>query len=288
MTSLLFATAAALGVYLVLTPRSPAPENRMLRRLHDRHPGRTLLMVAGLEGVSPSQFIASSVMVGAFSTILTAAVFGLGISSVIVGLVALSVPTMSWRSRISRRRSAAQEAWPRMIDELRVLTGPGGRPIPQALIEVGLRGPVELRGAFEAAQREWALTTDFKRMVTVLKERLTDPTADVVLETLLVAVEVGGGLDARLEALAEDRRADQSDRKDAIAKQSGARFARMFVVIVPAGMALAGLTVGDGSEAYRTPAGQLFVSLGLILVIGCWIWAAAIMRLPEPSRVFDR
>ena len=122
----------------------------------------------------------------------------------------------------------------------------------------------------------------------MLKERLADPTADVILETLVVAVEVGGDLETRLGALAEDRRQDEIDRKDAAAKQSGAKFARLFVIIVPAGMALAGLSVGDGASAYGTVTGQLLVSAGIALIVVCWIWASRIMRLPQPIRVFDR
>lgn len=288
MTSFWLAAIAAIGTYMVLTGRSTRSAGR-LGGLSDRW--RTLqgrMAAVGLEGISPAQFVVSSTLVGLCASILTAAVFGFGSAALLVGPIAASIPTLSWRSRRLRRREVAQDAWPRMIDELRVLTGAGGRPVPQALIEVGLRGPQELRPAFESAQREWALTTDFPRMVSILKERLADPTADVVLETLLVAVEVGGDLDRRLVALAEDRRADQSDRKDAAAKQSGARFARMFVIIVPAGMALAGLSVGDGAQAYRTTGGQLLVSLGIALVAVCWIWAASIMRLPRPLRVFDR
>jgi tight adherence protein B len=99
---------------------------------------------------------------------------------------------------------------------------------------------------------------------------------------------VGGDLDARLEALAADRRRDLQDRKEADAKQAGARLARWFVVLVPAGMAMAGLNVGDGRAAYHTPVGQLLVAVGIGLVVGCWWWAGRIMHLPDDERVFDR
>ena len=175
-----------------------------------------------------------------------------------------------------------------MIEEIRVLVGSGGRSIPQALIDVGLRGPDELQPAFRAAQREWALTTDFERTVRVLKHRLADPTADAACETLLVAAEVGGDVDRRLRALAEDRRQDLLGRKEARSRQAGARLARTFVVVVPAGMALAGLSVGDGGAAYRSATGQLLVGIGIALVVVCWAWAGRVMRLPEPRRVLDR
>ena len=139
-----------------------------------------------------------------------------------------------------------------MIEEIRLLTSSLGRSIPQALFEVGRRCPEELRPAFEAAHREWLLSTDFARTVDVLKAGLADPTADAACETLLVAHELGGSdLDRRLEALIEDRVQDTQGRKDATAKQAGVRFARRFVLIVPVGMALAGLSVGNGRAAYR-------------------------------------
>ena len=65
------------------------------------------------------------------------------------------------------------------------------------------------------------------------------------------------------------------------------RFARRFVLLVPVGMALAGLSVGNGRAAYRTPQGQLFVAVGVAMVVACWLWAGRMMRLPEQDRVFD-
>ena len=104
----------------------------------------------------------------------------------------------SRRSASSRRRSVAR--CPRRCS----------RPAPRA--------PASLRPAFEAARREWVLSTDFERTVRVLKAGLADPTADAACETLLVAHEVGGtDLDRRLEALIDDRMLDVQGRKDAAA-----------------------------------------------------------------------
>jgi len=238
--------------------------------------------------VTPLQFAGTVIGFGMATAMMTALLFGPGIGALLVGVIAGAWPAATWRARRTAARRAAQDHWPRLIEELRVLVGPMGRPIPQALLEVGARGPTELRGAFAAAQREWALTTDFERTVTVLKERLADPTADATCETLLVVHEVGGEVDSRLAALAEDRRRDLEDRKDARAKMAGARTARLFVVLVPLGMAIAGLNVGDGREAYRTTVGQTLVAFGIGLVAACWWWAATLMRLPVERRVFDR
>jgi hypothetical protein len=34
--------------------------------------------------------------------------------------------------------------------------------------------------------------------------------------------------------------------------------------------------------------GQFLVSVGIALIIACWLWASRIMRLPEAERVFDQ
>jgi tight adherence protein B len=216
------------------------------------------------------------------------AVFGF-LPGLAVGAFAASLPIRTFRKRRDDRLAKAQEAWPRMIEEIRIQAASLGRSIPQALFEVGRRGPIELRPAFEAAHREWLLSTDFERTVAVLKERLADPTADAACETLLIAHELGGAdLERRLEALAEDRRQDMQNRKDARARQAGARFARRFVLIVPMGMALVGLTIGTGRHAYQTPGGQIGVLIALGVIAFCWVWAGRLMRLPEERRVFAR
>ena len=116
------------------------------------------------------------------------------------------------------------------------------------------------------------------------------PTADATCETLLVAHELGGtDLDRRLEALVEDRIQDVQGRKDARAKQAGVRFARRFVLIVPLGMALAGMSVGNGRERLRhARSGSSRSSPASAWSSLCWVWAGAIMRLPEEERVFER
>jgi tight adherence protein B len=289
MSSLVVAACAAVGVYLLLTRSrrsSSAPRRPTVAGLSAWVEQR--LKQAGLSDVSPLQFAGASGAVGMLALVPAAALFGVGPSALIVAVAAACLPAAAWRNRRAAARRAAREAWPRLIEELRVLTGSVGRSIPQALLEVGLRGPVELRPAFEAAQREWALTTDFERTVEVLKHRLADPTADATCETLLVAAQVGGDIDSRLQALAEDRRQDLQGRQEAIAKQAGAKLARLFVIVVPAGMALAGMSVGDGAAAYRSAMGQLLVTLGIVVVVVCWWWASRIMRLPESGRVFDR
>ncbi len=295
MTAFLIAMVAGYGAHLVSSaalfgwrgdgpgPRSSTPRPR--RRAKSAI--EAWLAQAGLGEIAPREFLAVLGVLFVIGAVGGAVLFGGAMPSLVLGLFAASVPVASYRARRARNREHSREAWPRLIDEIRILTGSAGWSIPQALFEVGTSGPAELRPAFEAAHRQWLLSTDFSRTLDVLKGALVDPTADATCETLLIAHELGGtDLGRRLDALAEDRRQDTQGRKDALAKQAGVRFARRFVLIVPLGMALVGLSIGNGREAYETAFGQLIVVVALGLVVICWIWAGRIMRLPDEERVF--
>lgn len=289
MIGVVVALVGASGVYLLWTAVTVGPSRPFIGtaasgRRASRVPLTTQL---GLPGVRLRELLAASGVLAALGAAVGWVVFGGLPVPLVCGVVMAAAPVATARHRHARRVEQARDTWPRLIEELRLQTSRLGQSLPQALIAVGRRSPEEMRPAFAAAEREWLLTTDFNRMVEMMKRQLADATADVVGETLLVAHEVGGtDIDGRLEALVEDRIQDQQGRKDARAKQAGARFARRFVVGVPVGMALAGLTIGDGRAAFATPAGQVMVMIAIALIAVCWLWAGRIMRLPEEQRVF--
>ncbi len=295
MTTVLLVLAGSYGVHLCYsaivlgwTGIGPGPRaSRSKRTL--RVAARRWLAQAGLSTIRIGEF--AGVIVGLFviATLGAFAMFGAVAPAIAVGVFAATFPVATYRNQRHARMERAHHAWPRLIEEIRVLTSAAGHSVPQALFEAGNRAPDELREAFDAAHREWLLSTDFSRTIAVLKAELADPTADATCETLLVAHQIGGtDLDARLAALASDRIDDVQTRKDAAAQQAGARFARRFVLLVPLGMAVAGLSVGTGRHSYQRPEGQLLVLIGLTLTIGCWFWAGRMMHLPREERIFDR
>ncbi len=291
VAAFLLALAVGYGVFLVYTalvlgwrglgPSATPRTRRSRRRLQD------FLVQAGLERVGVTEFVAVAAVLFVVGGAVGWALFTGVLAPVAVGLAAAWFPVRSARSRRARRLDQARDAWPRLIEELRIQSVSLGRSIPQALFLVGRRAPEDMRPAFRAAEREWLISTDFDRTLGVFKAHLADPTADAVCETLLIAHEVGGtDVDRRLGALIEDRILDLQGRKDARAKQAGARFARSFVLVVPLGMALVGQSIAEGRGAYGTPGAQLAI-LGALAIIGlCWLWAGRLMALPQEERVF--
>ncbi|HVM55728.1 MAG TPA: hypothetical protein VM262_21265 [Acidimicrobiales bacterium] len=291
MTGLLLALVAAYGVHLLYTAvalqwSGVAPGPAVART---RHPARwrDWLVQTGLDDSRSAELVAVEAVLVLVGGGLAWGLFGGVVPPLAGGVAAALVPVAAARRRRERRQAEAREAWPRLIEEMRVRTTTLGRSIPHALFEVGSRAPADLRPAFDAAHREWLLSTDFERTIAVLTARLADATADAVCETLLVAHQVGGNdIDRCLAALIDDRILDLQGRKDADSRQAGARFARWFTLAVPLGMAVIGLSIGNGRASFATPTGQALVAAGVGLMALCWLWAGQVLRLPGEQRVF--
>ncbi len=295
MIALLIGVLGALGVFYLFTAAigwtgfSLAPFDAATER-KERKTFTTWLTQAGIVDVTPAEFVVAGLAAAVVAGLIAFVLFGGLLPAIAVSLFGATAPSAAYRKRREKLRGEAREAWPRLIEELRVQTSSIGRSVPVALLEVGAHAPnAPMRAAFEEAHREWLLTTDFGRTIRVLKDRLADPSADAVCETLLVAHDLGGSdLDTRLRALIDDRTADLEERRDAVSRQSGVRFARWFTLVVPVGMSLVGMTIGDGRDSYRTPQGQLALLLAVVCTLGCWLWASRVMTLPEQKRVLDK
>lgn len=290
MIDLVLAFVAAYGVHLVYTaaaygwegirPGPEAPKQRTNRV-------SSVVSSLGLGEFDVRSLVSAMVVLALLGFAFGMLLFGAIMPAALIAMFAATTPIGVARVRHERTLTHAHQAWPMIIEEIRLLTGTLGRSIPQATFEAGLRSHEGLRPGFEAAHREWLISTDFARALGVLKRRLGHHTADIVAETLLTAHELGGGeVGNRLAALAQDRMTDQQHRRDASARQAGVRFARWFTLIVPIGMALTGLTIGDGRGAYSTGLGQVFVALALLMILACWLWAGRIMGMPKQERVF--
>jgi tight adherence protein B len=291
VVAFLLALVVGYGVFLLYTamafgwrglgPSAHPRPRRPRHRLHD------FLVQAGFERVGVGEFVAVAAVLFIVGAAVGWALFTGVVAPVVIGLAAAWFPVVSARTRRARRLEQARDAWPRLIEEIRIQSVSLGRSIPQALFLVGRRAPEDMQPAFRAAEREWLISTDFDRTLGVLKAHLADPTADAVCETLLIAHQVGGtDVDRRLAALIDDRILDLQGRKDARAKQAGARFARAFVLVVPLGMALVGQSIAEGRDAYGTTGAQVAVLVALAIIAVCWLWAGRLMALPQEERVF--
>ena len=266
-------------VWLALTTEPPQWRSERQRRLSD------LLVQAGVGRTSPAVFVAGSAALGA-----VAALGFLGVSrawpiAVAFGVITTGAPYAVVSSRARARRTRLREVWPEAVDTL-VSGVRAGMSLPEALANLGERGPEAVREQFRAFAVDYAATARFSVCLDRLKARFADPVADRIVEALRLAHEVGGTeLGALLRALSRMLREDLRTRGELEARQSwtvnGAR------VAVAAPWLVLGLlaTRPQAAAAYATSSGALVLTIGAAVSVLAYRLMLRLGRLPEEKRV---
>ena len=199
--------------------------------------------------------------------------------------IAAAAPYVVVSSRARARRTRLREVWPEAVDTL-VSGVRAGMSLPEALANLGERGPEAVREQFRAFAVDYAATARFSVCLDRLKARFADPVADRIVEALRLAHEVGGTeLGALLRALSRMLREDLRTRGELEARQSwtvnGAR------VAVAAPWLVLGLlaTRPQAAAAYATSSGALVLTIGAAVSVLAYRLMLRLGRLPEEKRV---
>ncbi|WP_109473196.1 type II secretion system F family protein [Ornithinimicrobium cavernae] len=243
------------------------------------------LRLAGVRAVSWPGLLVSCL-------IATGVVFVLGLALTRVPAVSLAFALMAgWaplaviRTRARRKRSRLREVWPDAVDH--IASGVrAGLALPEALIQLGQRGPAELRPSFEAFGHDYRASGQFADSLDRLKDRMADPVADRLIEALRLAREVGGSdLGRVLRTLSTFLREDARSRAELEARQSWTVNAARLAMVAPWIVLLLMATRGTALQAYREPTGVLILIIGAVLSIVAFQVMVRIGRLPEEQRV---
>jgi tight adherence protein B len=154
------------------------------------------------------------------------------------------------------------------------------------LSQLRIRGPEELRPAFASFAEDYRATGRFQECLDGLKERLSDPVADRLVESLRIAREVGGSdLGRLLRTLSAFLREDARTRAELETRQGWTVNAARLAVAAP-WIVLAMLSSRpDSLQAYSRPTGVLVLAIGGALSLIAYRVMVRIGRLPEEARV---
>ena len=200
-------------------------------------------------------------------------------------LMAGYAPIVLVRMRARKRRSVMRDLWPDVVDNIGSAVR-AGLALPEALSQLRIRGPEELRPAFASFAEDYRATGRFQECLDRLKERLSDPVADRLIESLRIAREVGGSdLGRLLRTLSTFLREDARTRAELETRQGWTVNAARLAVAAP-WIVLAMLSSRpDSLQAYSRPAGVLVLAIGGGLSLVAYRVMVRIGRLPEEGRV---
>lgn len=263
-----------------------APPGRRVSRL-DGWSARTqdLLVQAGAPQVSPASLVGTCVGLGAVVMVLGLALTRAPSVAACFAAMAAGAPVALVRGRARRRRTLLRDVWPEVVDHL----GSGiraGLSLPEALGQLGERGPVELRAPFAAFAEDYRVTGRFGDCLDDLKARLADPVADRIVEALRLTRDVGGtDLGRLLRTLAGFLREDSRTRGEIEARQSWTVYAARLAVAAPWVVLAMLATRTEAASAYNTFAGSLVLLGGAVCSVVAYVLMVRIGRLPEDPRV---
>ena len=247
---------------------------------------RARLDAAGLATVPVPAFVAVGGFVALAVGALVLALTGVAAFAGACAAASAAVPWVLLAGRIRRRRESTAVVWPDVADQL-VSAIRAGLALPDALCALAETGPPPTRAAFAQFAQQYRRTGSVGMALDDLKERLADPVADRLIETLRLAREVGGAeLTAVLRALAHWLRQDHAARSEAAARRSWIVVAARLGLAAPWIVLALLSTRPEAAAAYNTPAGALVVLGGLGASLVGYRIMIAVGRLPEPKRWF--
>ena len=243
------------------------------------------LAQAGYDAVTPRSLLGASVMAFVLVFLVFAATTQVVPIALCFALMAAYAPILLVRIRARRRCAVMRELWPDVVDNIGSAVR-AGLALPEALSQLTIRGPEELRPAFAAFAEDYRATGRFQECLDRLKARLSDPVADRLIESLRIAREVGGSdLGRLLRTLSVFLREDARTRAELETRQGWTINAARLAVAAP-WIVLAMLSSRPGSlQAYSRPAGVLVLAIGGVLSLVAYRVMVRIGRLPEEGRV---
>lgn len=283
--SALVGLLAGLGLFLVWTACWSMPE--LPARPVRRSKLEELLQQAGVDQVTPAPLIASTLGFAVLAALLVLLLTGAAPIALCLGLFAGYVPFALLRWRARRRSGVLRELWPDVVDHLRSAIR-AGLSLPEALSQLGSKGPVELRGEFARFGADYRSTGHFEAALEQLKDRLADPVADRIIEALRLTRDVGGtDLGRLLGTLSEFLRDHARTRSELEARQSWTVNAARLAVAAPWIVLVLMATRPEAIAAYNSAAGWLVLGGGLLVSVVCYRLMLRIGALPSERRVLQ-
>jgi tight adherence protein B len=209
--------------------------------------------------------------------------------TVAVAFAALAgyLPVAMLSGRVRRRQHELAEVWPEAVDNLSSAVR-AGMSLPEALIQLGHRGPEPLRGPFLAFAVDYQVTGRFAESLDRLKARLADPVGDRVVESLRIAREVGGGeLGGLLRNLSGFLREDARTRSELESRQSWTVNGARLAVSAPWLVLLLLCFQREVITRYASAAGVVVLATGAALCLLAYRSMVRIGRLPVERRVLS-
>lgn len=244
-----------------------------------------LLIQANMERISPTMFHLLSTVCAFLSFVVTFALTSLLPLAFLAYGMGFIGPKLGVKRIAAKRRAQLRDQWPDAVDHIRSAIR-AGMSLPDALMQLQYRGPEPLRPAFAAFASDYRASGEFIPALNRLKDKLSDPTADNIIEALKVTREVGGtDLGRLLGTLSSFLREKSRTRSELEARQSWTINAARLACVAPWVVLALMATQPSTLRIYNSFAGFAVLAGGFAVTWFAYRLMMKIGALPEEKRV---
>ncbi len=281
---LLAAIAAYLLVVTAIDWRSP-PAPRPSRSSRSGRP--SLQQRLDLIGAGISAHRYRLTVLGAMATVgfVLYAITGTGALAVPPACGVGLLPRVYFQRRHAKVLGERRAAWPEAIRDVLAHLAVG-QTLHRSLCLLATVGPIPLRATWQRYERN-SLAIDPRAALEIARAEFADPVSDRVIEAFIAAHEHGREVIVSvLRSLADNVSRDLQVIEQITTGQTQSRSQAVVAAVLPFLVLAFLVTSNDAYRSfYRTTAGWIVVSLGVLMAVGGWKLISLLGRIPEEQRV---
>lgn len=277
----------AVTVYLLVGYLSGnAPDLATRTRSRPVTSPRQLWLIQAGSDLSPRQFWAGSILSGLVGLVVLWVAVGTWWVALIPSVAIAFLPYGYFTRQRMRRLEAVQKSWPDGLREILAHVS-SGATLTAAVESLATRGPEALQEAFARFPVQSRMLGVVPAL-EVVKEELSDPASDKVIEVLILAHQYGGdSLQTVLRDLIETMTADELTAEQIRTAGFEQRLEGLVVALAPWLILLFLATVpATYREFYRSSTGRFVVIVAGVWAAFGWVLMRAISRPTQEIRVF--
>lgn len=277
----LIGLGAGTGLVLIVIALTGSPRVRV------RHISRIdrLVQAAAVPHVTTRGLYTSMAISGLAAGSVALIITAIPVVAIMSAIAAALTPIAILTRKATSRAKALRTSWPDAVDTLASAVR-AGMSLPEGLVDLAQRGPIELRLSFTRFTKSYRATGSFTTALDVLQSHMSDPVADRVIAALRIAQEVGGtDLGHVLRTLSALLRQDATTRGDIEARQSWTVSAARMSIAAP-WLTLAFLsTRPEAVAAFNSAMGGVILLGAAFVSVIAYRLMLRIGRLPSEERV---
>lgn len=186
-----------------------------------------------------------------------------------------------------KRHKELQTYWPILLDQTRSAMISSRRALQYVIFNQTYIGSQFLNELIQFGKKEFETSGSLENSLMKILEKAHDPCTSEVCYSL---IESSGSstnqAESQLNSIISSISARNELAEESDSKLAGVKMARLFIILIPAGMALVGLAFSGSASVFETHSALAQELAAFLILITCWLASNLLMKFPKwPVRV---